>query len=201
MPDLNSFNIFVYENVRGLGRSTGLDLTMAMQDAHRLTTEHQAAALMLYATASNEMKSEEPRNLPESYSFHPAIDACAGTLYRDGHYKQAALEAYICVIETVKEKAGLTLDGDGLMNQVFGSSARHKPTLQINGLQTEAERDEQRGFMFLFKGIVGLRNFKAHSNRLFDDPLRAHEYLALSSLLLRILELTQVNKPPTSYSH
>jgi len=125
------------------------------------------------------------------------IEACAGELYRDGHYKQAALEAYICVIDAVKAKAGLALDGDDLMNQVFGSSARHRPTLQTNGLQTEAERDEQKGFMFLFKGIVSLRNSKAHSNRLFDDPLRAHEYLALSSLLLRILELAQLNRTPS----
>jgi len=63
----------------------------------------------------------------------------------------------------------------------------------INGLATEAERDEQRGIMFLFKGIVGLRNSKAHSNRLFNDPSRAHEYLALTSLLMRLLEIAQVN--------
>jgi hypothetical protein len=39
--------------------------------------------------------------------------------------------------------------------------------------------------MYLFKGIVGLRNSKGHSNRLFNDPSRAHEYLALTSLLLK----------------
>jgi len=50
--------------------------------------------------------------------------------------------------------------------------------------------------MFLFKGIVGLRNSKAHSNTLFDDPHRAHEYLALASLLLRLLEIAKVNSAP-----
>jgi len=51
--------------------------------------------------------------------------------------------------------------------------------IQFNSLQTDAERDEQKGLMFLYKGIVGLRNSKAHSNRLFNDPNRAHEYLGL----------------------
>lgn len=43
--------------------------------------------------------------------------------------------------------------------------------------------------MYLFKGIVGLRNLKGHSNRLFTDPLRAREYLSLASLSIRVLEL------------
>jgi len=60
----------------------------------------------------------------------------------------------------------------------------------------DAERDEQRGLMFLCKGIVGLRNSKAHSNTLFDDPYRAHEYLALASPLLRLLEIAKVNLAP-----
>jgi hypothetical protein len=59
--------------------------------------------------------------------------------------------------------------------------------------ETDAERDEERGLMLLFKGIVGLCNSKAHSNTLFDDPPRAHEYLALASLLLRLLKIAQVN--------
>lgn len=112
----------------------------------------------------------------------------SGDLFRDGHYKQAALEAYIRVIEEVKRRSGLGLDGDSLMNQAFGCDNRI-PAFKFNNLSTDAEKDEQKGFMFLFKGIVGLRNSKAHSNRLFNDPSRAHEYLALASLLMRVLEL------------
>jgi uncharacterized protein (TIGR02391 family) len=127
------------------------------------------------------------------YHFHPDIERVSGKLFHDGHFKQAALEAYIRVIEAVREKSGLSLDGDDLMNRAFGSDNRI-PVIQVNALKTMAERDEQRGFMFLFKGIVGLRNLKAHTNDLFEDPYRAHEYLALSSLLLRILEISSVNK-------
>ncbi len=122
------------------------------------------------------------------YQFHVEIERVSGDLFRDGHYKQAALEAYIRVIEEVKRRSGLPLDGDDLMNQAFGCTKK-TPTLKFNSLSTDAERDEQNGFLFLFKGIVGLRNSKAHSNRLFNDSSRAHEYLALASLLMRVLEL------------
>ena len=91
----------------------------------------------------------------------------SGHLFRDGHYKQAALEAYIRVIDDVKQRSGLNLDGDNLMNQAFSFDATRTPVLQFNPMSSDAERDEQKGFMFMFKGMVLHRNFKAHSNQLF----------------------------------
>jgi uncharacterized protein (TIGR02391 family) len=96
-------------------------------------------------------------------------------------------------MDEVKVVSGLSDDGDSLMNKAFGAD-KQMPAIQFNSLSTETERDEQRGIMYLFKGIVGLRNSKAHSNRLFNDPSRAHEYLALTGLLLRLLEIAQVNR-------
>ena len=78
------------------------------------------------------------------------------------------------------------------MGRAFGSQ-NHTPTIQFNRFQTQAERDEQKGLMFLYKGIVALRNSKAHSNTLFDDANRAYEYLALASLLMRLLEIATVD--------
>jgi len=123
------------------------------------------------------------------YVFHAEIERVSGHLFQDGHYKQAVLEAYIRVIEEVKRRSGLNLDGDNLMNQAFSFDANRMPVLKFNALSDDAERDEQKGFMFLFKGMVLHRNFKAHSNQLFNDPLRAHDYLSFASLLMRMLEL------------
>jgi uncharacterized protein (TIGR02391 family) len=128
----------------------------------------------------------------DQYRFHSEIERVSGQLYRDGHFKPAALEAYIRVIDEVRTRSGLAMDGDALMNRAFGCD-KQTPVIQFNSLQTEAERDEQKGLMYLYKGIVGLRNSKAHSNRLFNDPNRAHEYLALSSLLMRLLEIATMN--------
>ena len=132
---------------------------------------------------------------PAVYRLHQEIERVSGQLFRDGHHKQAALEAYIRVIEEVKRRSGIADDGDSLMNHTFGCD-KQTPVIQFNSLQSDAERDEQKGIMFLFKGIVGLRNSKAHSNTLFNDPSRAHEYLALASLLLRLLEIATVNPKP-----
>jgi uncharacterized protein (TIGR02391 family) len=115
----------------------------------------------------------------------------SGLLYSQGHYREAALNAYIRVIEEVKARSGLVNeDGDSLMNRAFGFQ-NQTPVMQFNSLQTEPERDEQKGLMFLYKGAVALRNSKAHSTRLFKDPRRAHEYLVLASLLMRLLEIAE----------
>jgi uncharacterized protein (TIGR02391 family) len=122
------------------------------------------------------------------YAFHPAVIVACREPYEAGQLKHAVLEAFIRVIGEVKHKSGLTsLDGDSLMNRAFGSE-KQAPTIRFNALSTDAERDEQRGFMYMFKGIVGIRNNYAHTNTKLDDPERAHEYLTLASLLMRLLD-------------
>jgi uncharacterized protein (TIGR02391 family) len=166
-----------------------------IQHAHLLIQEKRKALLKAYAEQLQDLAPPSALTAIDRYVFHSEIERVGGQLYRDGHYKQAALEAYIRVIDEVKALSGIADDGDSLMNKAFGCD-KQAPVIQFNSLTTDAERDEQRGIMYLFKGIVGLRNSKAHSNRLFNDPARGHEYLALASLLMRLLEITQVNPRP-----
>lgn len=125
------------------------------------------------------------------YDLNPRIKTVSAKLFTDGHYKDAILKAYIEVIDRVKTVAGTPkingkeLDGDNLMNHVFKPE---NPIIKLNELQTDANIDEQRGFMFLFKGICGLRNEKGHKNSVQDDPKRTIEHLALASLLIGLLE-------------
>jgi uncharacterized protein (TIGR02391 family) len=157
-----------------------------------LQHEKRKALLKAYIEGLQDLAPPSSASASDQYIFHSEIERVSGQLYRDGHYKQAALEAYIRVIEQVRTVSRIADDGDSLMNKAFGSE-KQTPVVQFNTLMTDAERDEQRGIMFLFKGVVGLRNSKAHSNTLFNDPSRAHEYLALTSLLMRLLEIAQVN--------
>ena len=131
----------------------------------------------------------------DAYRFHHEIERVSGDLYRNQHYREAALNAFIRVIGEVRTMTGLPLDGDPLMNKAFGCD-KQKPIIRFNSLASSAEVDEQRGFMNLFKGVVGQRNLKAHTVVLFDDPYRGHEYLALASLLMRVLEIAHVDKNP-----
>lgn len=166
-----------------------------IQHDFELIQQKRKVLLLSYIEQLEDLAPPAAAAAPDQYRFHPEIERVSDQLYRDGHYKQAALEAYIRVIDEVKNKSGLNDEGDSLMNRAFGCD-KQAPVIQFNSLQTDAERDEQKGIMFLFKGIVGLRNFKAHSNQLFDDPYRAHDYLALASLLMRLLEIATVNHAP-----
>jgi uncharacterized protein (TIGR02391 family) len=190
----------MHENTKEFAHAYGGPLHFNMSDGelqrnHAEQTRNRKAVLESIIQQLEILAPPAAQVAEGTYEFHSAIAQVSGQLFRDGHHKQAALEAYIRVIDEVKRKSGLVLDGDSLVNRAFGCE-NQTPVIQFNTLQTDAERDEQKGIMFLFKGIVGLRNSKAHSNRLFNDPRRAHEYLALASLLMRLLEIAAVNRTP-----
>ena len=63
------------------------------------------------------------------------------------------------------------------------------PKVKLNGLATESEIDEQKGFKFIFSGAAtGIRNPRGHEVDIGDTPDEALDYLALASLLLRRLD-------------
>lgn len=131
----------------------------------------------------------------KKYDLHPRIKAVSSKLFADGHYKQAIQDALVEVITRVKEVAsypkdnnGKELDGDQLMNRAFGCDGEDEPLIKLNGLADSFDKAEQRGFMYLYKGIVGIRDKKAHLNFIQSDPYRTMEYLCLASLLMRLLE-------------
>jgi len=129
------------------------------------------------------------------YDFHPSIERVSVKLFDDGHYKEAIQAALVEVITRVKvisnypkEDSGKDLDGDSLMQRVFGCDGQNIPLIRLNQLSNSLDKAEQRGFMYLFKGIVGIRDKKAHMNFTQNDLYKAIEYLSLASLLMRILE-------------
>lgn len=125
------------------------------------------------------------------YDLHSRIKEVVGTKYEDGHYAETVEAGFKEVIKRVKDyvnaKNGGNVDGTRAMGRAFDFE-RQEPLIKFNNLQSEEEKDEHRGIAFLFKGIVGIRNRKAHENIVLNDPYRALEYLALASLLMRLLD-------------
>jgi len=125
------------------------------------------------------------------YDLHHSIREVSQQRFEDGYYADAVVAAFKEVIKRVKgfirDKTGEKLDGDRAMNRAFGCE-NQIPLIKFNDLQDIEEKDEQKGIMYLFKGIIGIRNRKAHENVILDDPYRAIEYLALASLLMRLLD-------------
>lgn len=129
-----------------------------------------------------------------TYRLHPEIAKVSGKLLDDGHFAQAVEEAFKRTINEVKahmirKGQGIYDGGDSLMNHAFGCDGR-VPPIRFNALNTPEEKDEQKGMMLLFKGIVGIRNRKAHDNVILNSPERAVEYLGLASLLMRLLDVS-----------
>lgn len=140
----------------------------------------------------------------KKYELHSKIKDVSAGLFNDGHYKEAIQAALVEVINRVKEVSGnpkdrqdKELDGDSLMQRAFGCDGDNMPLIKLNTLQDSLDKAEQRGFMYLYKGIVGIRDKKAHLNFIQNDPYRTVEYLSLASLLMKLLEkdfLGQFNK-------
>jgi uncharacterized protein (TIGR02391 family) len=142
------------------------------------------------------------------YVWHKRVNEVSLKQFQEGHYKEAIQNALVEVIDQVKKRSGnpkkdvgnnrtIDLDGDDLMNRVFSCDTQ-TPKIRFNELQTGLDKAEQRGIMNMFKGIVGIRDKKAHLNYLQNDINKAIEYLCLASLLMRLLEEGIVDNQSTT---
>ncbi|PIQ27823.1 TIGR02391 family protein [bacterium (Candidatus Blackallbacteria) CG17_big_fil_post_rev_8_21_14_2_50_48_46] len=128
-------------------------------------------------------QQEITRQYLHSLTFlHPEVLSVSGDLIKDGHYRSAILDAYIHLIQNVKEKSGITdRDGVPLIQQAFGTMT---PSLRISNNQ-----DEQDGARNLFVGgVMMFRNMPAHFITDHSDPHKAIEILTFASLLFRLLD-------------
>jgi len=141
------------------------------------------------AAASNPDKTLQAY---QGMNLHPVIADAASALYADGHYKNAVLDSVIALNNLVRSKSFITdRDGAALMEFVFSP---RNPILQFNPLETDSDREEQKGYMNLFCGAVsGLRNPRAHG-LVIDDAERALEFIAFVSLLAKLVEGTLFNR-------
>lgn len=133
------------------------------------------------------------RSAFEQMELHPRIAAASADLYRDGHYRNAVLDASLALVNFVKEKSRLhNLDGAKLMTTAF---SKNSPVLAVNALADQTDEDEQEGMMHLFMGgVLALRNPRAHA-LLDDSPELALEYIGFISLLAKRLEAAERRTP------
>lgn len=130
-------------------------------------------------------------------SYFILLKELAISQFKDGYHKEAILNAFVEVVDQVKIKTNYPkivknnrsyeLDGDNLMNYVFACD-NQTPLIKFNKLKSNLDKAEQRGLMYFFKGVVGIRDKKAHLNFIQRDSLKTIEYLSLASLLLRLLD-------------
>lgn len=108
--------------------------------------------------------------------------------YEVENYSHAILEATYHLSATLRERAGVDGDGATLVGQALGGD---DPKLKLNALQTESERNAQKGFEQILRGIyLGIRNPRSHEQTT-DDKDTADAIIHFLGYILRLLNASK----------
>jgi len=107
-------------------------------------------------------------------------------LYNQRAYSEAVEKSFKVVRDRLRQ----------LTSYETGSEAFGKGKLHIRGAAAaNVDKDFNEGVKFLTMAIDKFRNEKSHtSDAQIDDPVRAYEYLRLSSLAMNLLDSAEVHK-------
>lgn len=126
-------------------------------------------------------------------NLHPRILDLTEERFMDGHHWDAVFAASKALVNFVKERSGLELDGAKLMTTAF---SKNSPVLQFNSLADQTDIDEQEGMMHLFLGaVLAIRNPGGHSFPEGSEQ-RALEYISFLSTLAYLVQDAKRKKSP-----
>lgn len=92
--------------------------------------------------------------------------AAVANAYEAENFSHAILEATYHLSAVLRERAGVDGDGATLVGQALGGD---DPKLKLNPLQTESDRNMQKGFEQILRGIyLGIRNPRSHEQTTDD---------------------------------
>lgn len=163
----------------GLGRHIGFG------DQHDYDDIIQRDLPAVEAAAEKHAREGSPTQVQVGFEdlLHPIIYEHAYQQYRNGHLRDAVLNATVAVFDLIRERSGLKTDGQALVTEAF---SLEKPRLIFSELESESGRNDQKGFLQILIGAyIGIRNPKAHSLHHDLDERKAVEYLIFTSLLAR----------------
>lgn len=105
--------------------------------------------------------------------------------YGAGHFSHAIVDATHYLSAAIRDKSGLDGDGAALIGQALGGDS---PRLRINKLETESDRNAQRGIEQMLRGLyLGIRNPRSH-NQAQDSQETADAVIVFINYLLTVLE-------------
>ena len=139
------------------------------------------------------LEAKAPYNDGDIWSFiHPSIQKSSKKLYKDGHYANAAEDAFIEINDRVKKLFSIVKpsdpipDGEAAMTTVFSSN---NPLVEFSDRSTTTGQNKQKGYMQMLAGAMSaLRNPKAHSNTEIVSAEEAYRRLATASMLMYAID-------------
>ena len=105
--------------------------------------------------------------------------------YESENYTGAIIDAIFKLTDTIRNKTGLECDGANLIGQAFGGE---DPQIKLNKLQTNSEKDIQKGIQEILRGIyTGIRNPRSH-DAMIDDQVSADAIIIFINYLLKLID-------------
>ncbi len=119
-------------------------------------------------------------------NIHPTVSTIAKKLFDDGYFAQSTFEVYKFIDKEIQVHSASTENGFKLMMQVFAGDV---PLIKLNSLTSSSDKDEQKGYQFLFAGsVLAIGNPRGHEYNVIDSIDKCLDHLSLASLLIRRLE-------------
>ena len=104
--------------------------------------------------------------------------------YETENYAEAILSALHCLRDLIRDSANIDADGASLIGQAFGGNA---PRLRINKFETESQKDEQKGFESILRGLYqGIRNPRTH-DKIADKKEAADAVVLFVNYLIGVI--------------
>ena len=146
-----------------------------------------------YLAAKGQAPSAEKQTTAEIWSYiHPLIQKSSKKLFEDGHFANAAEDAFIEINARVKNLFSIVNpgskvpDGDTAMTTVFSTN---NPLIEFCDRSTETGYNKQKGYMQMLAGAMSaLRNPKAHSNSEILSAEEAYRRLTTASMLMYAID-------------
>ena len=105
--------------------------------------------------------------------------------YASENYTNAVLDSIQFIGDIIREKTGLEGDGNTLIGSALGGE---NPKLKLNKLQTESDKNVQKGVEQILRGIYSAyRNPRSHS-KIDDSEEDANEIIIFINHLLKIID-------------
>lgn len=146
--------------------------------------ENFARASLAFTDAPSERAGEV--HPFEARDIHPRLPQIVRDLFDDGHFAQATFEAFKYIDKEIQRLSSDSESGFKLMMKVL---AENSPVIKLTKCSTTSEKDEQKGFQFLFAGsVLAIRNPRGHEYAVRETPDACLGHLSLASLLMRRLE-------------
>jgi len=110
--------------------------------------------------------------------------------YDNKLYSDAILDSIKYLTNLIRKKSKIDADGASLIGQAFGGQS---PKIKINKMETTSEKDEQKGYEQILRGIYcGIRNPRAHEQ--YQDIKEVAD-----SIIIFINYLAEMIKSTKSY--